>query len=63
MAAQRAPQDVECEMRFGESWDAATPAEYHSLQYKFKPQSAGRHGHGALKIDQNSVGPYIKLSY
>ena len=40
----------------GETFQGKQGASYHSLQYKFKPQSAGRSRPGSLDIDDNMVG-------
>lgn len=44
-------------VNFGETFsEEATPsASYHSLQYKFKPQSAGRKHPGSLALDATNV--------
>lgn len=39
----------------GETFQRTKAASYHSLQYKFKPQSAGRSGPGKLDIADNTV--------
>ena len=40
-------------VHLGDTFTNASDATYHSLQYKFKPQSAGRSGEGSLQITQN----------
>lgn len=42
-------------VHLGESFSEGSDASYHSLQFKFKPQSAGRSSGGSLQIKQNTV--------
>lgn len=39
----------------GETFTIQSAANYHSLQYKFKPQSAGRSRPGSVQLSQSSA--------
>jgi len=44
-------------VRLGDTFSESIDATYHSLQYKFKPKSAGKGSGGRLQIDQNTARP------
>ena len=55
MGSLQAEAVKEYPITLGETFLGREGASYHSLQYKFKPQSAGRSRPGSLDIDNNMV--------